>query len=78
MSNTSALRKEVKKYVDKADDRTLKIVHAMLEAEQDYDSWDELPAPLKASINRGLKQADKGEVIPHEEVVKKYKKWFTK
>jgi predicted transcriptional regulator len=78
MSNTTALRKEVKKYVDKADDRTLKIVHAMLEAEQDYDSWDELPASLKASINRGLKQADKGEVIPHEEVVKKYKKWFTK
>jgi predicted transcriptional regulator len=78
MSNTTALRKEVKKYVDKADDRTLKIVHAMLEAEQDYDSWGELPASLKASINRGLKQADKGEVIPHEEVVKKYKKWFTK
>jgi predicted transcriptional regulator len=78
MSNTSVLRKEVKKYVDKADDRTLKIVHAMLEAEQDYDNWDELPAPLKASISRGLKQADKGEVIPHEEVVKKYKKWFTK
>jgi predicted transcriptional regulator len=78
MSNTTALRKEVKKYVDKADDRTLKIVHAMLEAEQDYDSWDELPASLKASINRGLKQADKGIVIPHEEVIKKYKKWFTK
>lgn len=78
MSNTTALRKEVKKYVDKADDRTLKIVHAMLEAEQDYDNWDELPVTLKASITRGLKQADKGEVIPHEEVVKKYKKWFTK
>lgn len=78
MSNTTALRKEVKKYVDKADDRTLKIVHAMLEAEQDYDSWNELPVSLKASITRGLKQADKGEVIPHEEVVKKYKKWFTK
>lgn len=78
MSNTTALRKEVKKYVDKADDRTLKIVHAMLEAEQDYDSWDELPASLKSSINRGLKQADKGIVIPHEEVIKKYKKWFTK
>ncbi|MBI2729186.1 MAG: hypothetical protein HYX40_00260 [Sphingobacteriales bacterium] len=61
-----ALRKEVKKYVDNADERTLKIVHAMLEAEQDFDNWNELPAELKASISRGLKQADEGNVIPHE------------
>jgi predicted transcriptional regulator len=70
--NKAALKKEVKKYVDNADERTLKIVHAMLEAEQDFDNWNELPAELKASINRGLKQADAGQLIPHEEVVKKY------
>jgi predicted transcriptional regulator len=73
MSKT-ALKKEVKKYVDNADERTLKIVHAMLEAEQDFDNWNELPAELKASISRGLKQADSGQLIPHEEVVKMYKK----
>ena len=76
--STSALRKEIKKYVDHADPRTLKIVHAMLEAEQDYDSWDELPVALKSSITKSLKQADKGDLIPHEEVIKKHRKWFTK
>lgn len=76
--STYALRKEIKKYVDHADGRTLKIVHAMLEAEQDYDSWDELPVVLKSSITKSLKQADKSELIPHEEVVKKYRKWFAK
>ena len=71
--STSALRKEIKKYIDQADGHTLKIVYAMLEAEQDYDSWGELPAALKKSITKGLKQADEGDLIPHEEVVKKYR-----
>lgn len=74
----AALKKEVKKYVDQADERTLKIVHAMLEAEQDYDNWEALPAKLKSSITKGLKEADEGKVIPHSEIAKKYKKWFTR
>ena len=76
--STSTLRKEIKKYINHADDRTLKIVHAMLEAEKDYDSWDELPPALKRSITKSLKQADEGDLIPHEEVIKKYGKWVTK
>jgi hypothetical protein len=45
---------------------------------QSGEWWDELPADVKASIERGLKQADKGEGIPHSEVMKKYKKWLRK
>ena len=71
----AAVKKQVKEYIDKADERTLKIVHAMLEAEQDFDNWNELPAELKASINRGLKQADAGQLIPHEEAVKLIRKY---
>ena len=33
------------------------------------ESWDDLDPALKASLERGLKQADNGEVIPHEEVM---------
>jgi len=42
MSDTRELKKRVKKYIDEADERTLKIVHAMLESNQDdwYDSID--------------------------------------
>jgi hypothetical protein len=34
MTATQVLRKEVKKYVDKADDKSLRIVKAILEKEQ--------------------------------------------
>ena len=36
----------------------------------------EVPYEIKESIKRGLKQADKGELKIHAEVMKKYKKWF--
>ncbi|MGP8214394.1 MAG: hypothetical protein ACLQQ4_02395 [Bacteroidia bacterium] len=45
---------------------------------QPEEWWDELPAPIKESVTRGLKQAEKGETIPHEQVMKKYKKWLKK
>ncbi len=78
MDNNLALRKKVKAYIDKADSKTLKIVHAMLEAEQDYDDWDNIPVELQQSIEKSLKEAKEGKLIPHEEVVKKYSKWFSK
>ena len=54
------------------------MIHALLEAEKKYDWWDELPQEVKASVDRALKVAKEGKEIPHEEVVKKYRKWFTK
>ena len=38
--------------------------------------WDNLPESLKKEIEEGLEQADKGEVIEHETVMKKYGKWL--
>lgn len=40
--------------------------------------WAELPAPIKLSIKRGLKQSEFGQTIPHEEVMKRYKNWLKK
>ena len=39
----AALKKEVKKNIDKADERVLKMVNAMLVADQEEDWYDELP-----------------------------------
>lgn len=78
MATTDLLRKQVKKYIDDADDKTVQMVFAMLEAEQHYDFWDELPDKIKEDIDEAIKQADSGQLIPHEEVMKKYKKWLTK
>lgn len=44
MTTTDALRKQVKKYVEKADEKSLRIVHAILEIEEGHDFWDELPS----------------------------------
>ncbi len=45
---------------------------------QSTDWWEELPDEVKASIEKGLKQSEKGETIPHTQVMKKYSKWLKK
>lgn len=78
MKEVNVLRREVKKYIDTADQKTLKMIHAMLEVEQEADWWDDLSEGAKASIDRGLKDAEAGRVTPHETVMKKYQKWLSK
>ncbi len=77
MSNTE-MRKKVKKYIDEADDHVVKMVYSMLEADRKDDWWDDLPKEVQNSIDKAIAQLDAGKGIPHEEVMKKYKKWFTK
>lgn len=77
MTAIQLLRKEVKKHLDKADEKTLKMIYAMLEVqEQENDWWDDLPKEVKNKIDAGLKELKDGKGIPHDEVMKKYKKWF--
>ena len=78
MKEVSALRKEVKRYIDTADEKVVKMIHAMLEVEQESDWWDALSEEAKASIDQGLIEARSGNVIPHEVVMKKYRKWLSK
>jgi len=51
------------------------ITHKPVPSEKDL-KWDQLPEALKKEIVEGLEQSENGEVIEHEEVMKKYKKWF--
>lgn len=60
----------MKREVDKADERTLKIIYAVLEAENSYGDWKSRPEDLKNSIDKGLQQADEGQLISHEEAKK--------
>lgn len=78
MKEVVALRKETKKFIDQADDKTVKIIHAMLEAEQQNDWWDDLSREARASVLRGLKDVEEKRTIPHETVMKKYQKWRLK
>ncbi len=78
MKEAIALRRETKKYIDHADVKTVKMIHAMLEADQENDWWDDLSTDAKKSIETGLKEAEEGKVISHEAAMKKFRKWRLK
>jgi|688.fasta_scaffold1019780_2 hypothetical protein len=42
------------------------------------DWWDTLPDRIKESVDRGLKQSEKGVGVSHELVMKKMEKWLKK
>jgi hypothetical protein len=44
-----------------------------LKKTQDKDWWDELSLEEKSEIREGLAQADRGELVSHNEVMAKYK-----
>jgi thiamine pyrophosphate-dependent acetolactate synthase large subunit-like protein len=49
----------------------------ILKKEQEKDWWSQISEEEKSEIQEGLRQADRGEVTPHKEVMEKYKKWHT-
>jgi thiamine pyrophosphate-dependent acetolactate synthase large subunit-like protein len=40
------------------------------------DWWDEISEEERTQIEEGLAQADRGEVMAHEQVMAKYRKWL--
>lgn len=55
----------------------LKKIKAILKGKE-TDWWDEASDEEKAAIEKGIAQLENGEGIPHEKVMKKYKKWLSK
>jgi predicted transcriptional regulator len=48
----------------------LEKVSQILKQEQEADWWDELPVSVQKAIEKGNKEADRGDTTPHEEVMK--------
>ena len=76
MNEALLLKKQAKKYIDTADEKVVKMIHAMLQINAETDWWDDTSDAAKASIQKGLKDAAAGKTKPHKEVMKKYKKWL--
>lgn len=76
MDEVTMMKKRAKKYLDSADEKTIKMVYAMLEVNAENDWWDDIPDAAKKSIEQGLKDIEDGKVTLHKEVMKKYKKWL--
>ena len=49
-----------------------------LKNRQQPDWWHEISDDEKSEIEEGLAQADRGDVLSHEEVMAKYQKWRSK
>ncbi len=76
--NIAATKIEIAKQVFNTNNKNLINYIKTLFETQDVDLWDELPDAVKKSAERGLAQADRGELKSHNEVMKKYKKWLKK
>lgn len=77
MKEIALIKKQVKKYLDTADEKIVKMVYAMLEVDAQKDWWDEVGDEAKASIERGLKDVEGGRVVSHKSAMKKYNKWLS-
>ncbi len=44
-------------------------------SKEEVDLWDTLPEEVKVSLEKSITQADNGELIPHEEAIKRVKRW---
>lgn len=76
MTETQTLRKQIKKQLDSADNKALKMVKAILDIEQEADFWDELPDQVKQDIVLAKKESADEAGKSTEEVMKKYSKWL--
>jgi predicted transcriptional regulator len=76
MDEVTILKNKAKEYLDNADEKTIKMIYAMLEVDAQNDWWNDLPEFARDSIQRGLKDAENGKVTSHKEVMRKYKKWL--
>ncbi len=77
MDEVTIMKNQAKKYLDNADEKTIKMVYAMLEVDAEKDWWDDISDAAKKSIEQGLKDIEEGKVIPHKEAMKKYRKWLS-
>lgn len=72
------LRADLHNMIDKiTDSNVLNAVKTLLLSKSlsQTDWWDTISEDERSEIQQGLSDAENGEVIPHEEVMAKYKKW---
>jgi predicted transcriptional regulator len=72
MEEVKDLRKAVIEYIQTADEKVVKMVHAMLEVDAEDELWDQMPNDVKADVEAALQESERGEGMNHDEVMKKY------
>lgn len=65
-----------KKIIDTQDKGIINHIKAIFDAHPEANWFESLPDDVRASVEQGVKEADRGEGTPHEIVMIKYKKWL--
>jgi len=80
MAAVKLLDKEINHYLEHLNNHQKEVVLSVVKtfAQEENEWWETVEESAKESIERGMKQADEGNVKPHATVMKKYKKWLSK
>ena len=80
MNTATALDKEINQYLPQLNVKqkrtVLTVVKTFMEDQQDW--WDEIGEEQQKAIDKSLAEMKAGKLTPHDEVMKKYKKWLKK
>lgn len=80
MNNTSSVDKEIVQYLPRLNMKqkrtVLTVVKTFMEDQQDW--WDEISEEQQKAIDKSLAEMKSGKLTPHNDVMKKYKKWLKK
>lgn len=61
------------------DSKVLNSIYKQLKSQtvqKEADFWDEFSNEQKEDILASIEESEKGETLPHSQVMKKYKKWL--
>ena len=77
MSQANLIDKEITDYLTLLSPLQKKSVLSVVKtfATESEDWWDKLSSNQQSEIDKSILEMKKGEVISHEDVMKKYKKW---
>ena len=75
MKDISTMREEIKRNIDLADENVVAMVYEILDDKEDF--FSNLTEEQELALQEAIKQSDNGEGVPHDEVKKRYKQWFT-
>lgn len=80
MNTAKSLDKQIVQYLPqlnvKQKKTVLTVVKTFMEDQQDW--WDEIGEEQQKAIDKSLVEMKAGKLTPHDEVMKKYKKWMKK
>jgi len=80
MNPATLLDKEISYYLPRLNVKQKKTILTVVKTfmEEKRDWWDEISGEQQKAIDKSLAEMKAGKLTPHDEVMKKYKKWLKK